>query len=56
MRVITRELCWAQLQALDEMLQRTQNEKRAAAIELQRNWWSDKLGQILEHDKERVFN
>jgi hypothetical protein len=55
-RVITRELCWAQLQLLDEELQRTWNEKHAAAVELQRNWGSTKL-KLLEatHASERVL-
>jgi hypothetical protein len=43
MRTITSELCWAQLQLLDEELQRTWNEKHAAAVQLQRNWWAMKL-------------
>jgi hypothetical protein len=47
MSVITRELCWAQLQALDEHLERTQNEHRAAVLQAQRDWWAVKLQQIL---------
>ena len=51
MRTITSELCWAQLQLLDEELARTWNEKHAAAVQLQRNWWAMKL-RLLER---RVF-
>jgi hypothetical protein len=41
------------LQALDEELERTMNEKHAAAVQFQRAWWADKLDLLLKHAERR---
>jgi hypothetical protein len=52
---ITRQQCWAELEALDEQLACEPDTARFSAMRLQRAWWAARLEQIVQHSPKGVF-